>query len=100
MLCVDMTFEWYEDAMVFRAYIFIFWFKTNDKNRHLDKNEFHTVMVVFPKVPFLKLLDHVYVQSSSSTIMRPVDNSILKEIVQMKILRTRIKIRSNSFIRT
>ena len=24
MLCVDQTFEWYEDVMVFPVYIFIF----------------------------------------------------------------------------
>ena len=46
---VDMTFEWYEDAMVFRVLIFIFLFKTNGKKRHLDENDFRAIMLVSPK---------------------------------------------------
>ena len=95
---VDVTFEWYENAMVFRVLIFIFLFKINEKKGHLDKNDFHTVMEVFPKMLFWKLLDHSDVQSSFSTIMRHIDNSILKDTLQLKVLRTRI--RSNSFIKT
>ena len=55
MFWVDLTFEWYEDAMVFRVLIFIFLFRTNGKKEHFDENEFYTVMVVFSKVPFWKL---------------------------------------------
>ena len=95
---VDVTFEWYENAMVFRVLIFIFLFKTNEKKGHLDKNDFHTVMEVFPKILFWKLLDHSDVHSSFSTIMRLIDNSILKDTLQLKVLRTRIH--SNSFIKT
>ena len=61
-----------------------------------------TVMVTFSKVPFWKLLDHNYVQSSFSTITRHIDNSILKENLKLKILQTWIqtKIHANSFIKT
>ena len=56
-------------------------------------------MVLF-KESFWKLLDHIYLQSSFSTIMRHSDNSILKDTVQLKILRRWINIRVNSFIKT
>ena len=49
---VDVTFEWYENAMVFRVLIFIFLFKTNENKGHLDKKDFHTVVEVFPKMLF------------------------------------------------
>ena len=45
-------------------------------------------------------LDHNYVQSSFSTNIRHIDNRILKDTLQLKILRTWIKTRSNSFITT
>ena len=47
-----MAFEWYEDAMVLCVFIFIFLFRANGSNGHLDENDIHTVMVVFPRVPF------------------------------------------------
>ena len=34
---VDLTFEWYEDDVVFRVFIVII-FRTNGKERHLDAN--------------------------------------------------------------
>ena len=37
---VDITLEWYEDAMVFRVFIFIFLFRNNGKNGHLNENDF------------------------------------------------------------
>ena len=55
-----------------------------------------TVIVLFLKVPFWKLLD----QSSFSRISWHIQNSILKEILQLKILRTWIKIRANTFLKT
>ena len=45
------------------------------------------------------LLDYNYVQSSFSTITRYIKNSILKETLQLKILRIWIKLRANSFIK-
>ena len=90
--------------MVWRCHgipcVIIFLFRTNGKKGYLDENDFHTVIVVFPKVSFWKLLDLSYVQSCLSTIMRHIDTSIMKDTLQLKILRTRIKIRSNSFIKT
>ena len=52
-----------------------------------------TVMVLFWKVPFWKLLDHNCIQSSFSTIARYSDNS--KDTLQLNILRTLIKKRAN-----
>ena len=88
------------DAMIFHVLTLIFLFRTTSKKRHLDENDFDTVMVVFSKVPFWKLLDHSYIQSSFSIMVKHIDNSILKDTLQLKILRTWIKIRSNSFIKT
>ena len=52
MLRADTTFEWYEDPMVFRVFVYIFLFGTNGKNGHLDENDVHTVLVVFLKMSF------------------------------------------------
>ena len=38
---VELTLEWrYEDAIVFRVFIFIFLFKTTGKKKHLDEDDF------------------------------------------------------------
>ena len=37
MFCVDLTSEWYDDAMVFRVYICIFCLETTLEN--LDEND-------------------------------------------------------------
>ena len=81
-----MGYELYKDPVVFRVLIFIFLLRTDGKKGHLDQNDFHTVVVVFSKVLFWKLLDHSYVQSSFLTIMMHIDNSILKNTLQLKIL--------------
>ena len=80
MLWADLTFEWYEGVMVFRVLILFFLFRTNGKKWHLDENDFHTIMVVFSKVPFWKC-HYSYVQNFFSTIMRHIDKkkSILKD---------------------
>ena len=49
-------------------------------------------------MPFWKLLDHNYVQSSFSRITRHIGNSVLKDTLLLKILQTWIKISANSFI--
>ena len=59
-----------------------------------------TVMAFFSKVAFWKLLDHSYVQSSFQIITRHIENSILKDTLQLNILRTWIKLRAKSFIKT
>ena len=41
---VELTYEWYEDAIVFRFYrtpYFVFLFRTNGKKEHLDQSNFH-----------------------------------------------------------
>ena len=43
-----------------------------------------TVMVIFPKVLFWKLLDLNYIQSSFSTFARYIDSGILKDTLQLK----------------
>ena len=49
---------------------------------------------------FWKLLDHSHVQSSFSAITKHIDNSILKDTLQLNILRTWINIRVKSLIKT
>ena len=51
-------------------------------------------------VAFWKLLDHSYVQSSFSLIMRHVENSTLKDTLQVNNLRIWINIRDKSLIKT
>ena len=93
MFCVDLTF-------VFLVSIFIFCLESTLGKDTWMRAASVTVMVIFLKVPFWKLLDHNYIQSSFSTIARYIDNSILKETLKLKILRTWIKIHANSFIKT
>ena len=59
-----------------------------------------TVMAIFSMVLLRKLIDHIYVQCSFSRIATHIENSTLKEILQLKILWTWIKIRVNTFIKT
>ena len=64
--------------MAFCVFIFIFLFKNNVIRKQLDENDFRLCYVFFPESIILKVLDHSYVQSSLSTIMRQLDNSIWK----------------------
>ena len=59
-----------------------------------------TVMIICLKVAFWKILHHSYDQSSFSVITRHIENSILKDTLQLNILRTWIKLRAKSFIKT
>ena len=56
-----------------------------------------TVMAFFSKVAFWKLLDHSYVQSSFQIITRHIENSILKDTLQLNIFRTWINVTCNIF---
>ena len=56
-----------------------------------------TVMAFFSKVAFWKLLDHSYVQSSFPIITRHIENSILKDTLQLNIFRTWINLTRNIF---
>ena len=82
-----MKMVWYS---VF--FIFIFLFRTNLREYIWMRTTSAIVMVIFSKVSSWKLLDHSYVRSSFSTIIRHIDNTILKETPQLKILRTWINI--------
>ena len=59
-----------------------------------------TVMAFFSKVAFWKLLDHTYVQSSFPIITRQIENSILKDTLQLNIFRTWNNFRPTYFIKT
>ena len=54
---IDLPFEWYEDVMVFRVFIFIFLFKANGKKGHLDENYARHCYSNL-KVPFWNFLDN------------------------------------------
>ena len=58
-----------------------------------------TVMAFFSKVAFWKLLDHSYVQSSFPINTRHIENSILKDNLQLNIFLTWINLRATSFIK-
>ena len=58
------------------------------------------MVIFFRKWHSEKLLDHSYVQSSFSTNTRHFDNSILKDTLQLFILRTWNNMRAKSFIKT
>ena len=86
--------------MVFRVFNCIFLFRTNDKKMHLHENDIRYCYGDFSKVPPWKLVDRRYVWSSFPKIMRHIDSSILKDTLQLKILRTWINIRVKPFIKT
>ena len=58
-----------------------------------------TVMAFFSKVAFWKLLDHSYVQSSFPINTRHIENSILKDNLQLNIFLTWINLRATPFIK-
>ena len=59
-----------------------------------------TVMAFSSKVAFWKLLDRSNIQSSFPIITRHIENSILKDTLQLNIFRTWINLRATSFIKT
>ena len=86
--------------MVFCVFIFIFCLEPTLGKDTWMRASSATVMVFFSKLPFWKLLDHNYVQTSCSRIARHIEKSILQEIPQLKILWTWIKLCANTFIKT
>ena len=88
-----MKMLWYS------VFSFLIFFRTNGVKVHLDKNDVQHCYGNFSKVSSWKLLDHSYVRSSFSTIMKHMDNSILKDTLQVEILRSWIKLRVSSFIK-
>ena len=90
-----MKMPWYSPCSLL---LFSFW--TKGKKRHLDENKFCRCYInFFSKMAFWKLLDHSYVQSSFSA-KNGIENSSLKDTLQLNILWTWIHIRAKSFIKT
>ena len=58
------------------------------------------VMAFFSKVAFWTLLDHSNIQSSFPIITRHIENSILKDTLQLIIFRTWINLSASSLIKT
>ena len=76
-------------------------FRTSVKKGHLDENDFrYCYGNFFFESSILKVLDHSYVQSSFSRIKWHIENSIVKDTLQLNDLRTWINIRAKSFIKT
>ena len=79
-------------------YLFLFiLFRNNIRKGYLDESDFrHCFGNLFESViPKSKLNSSLFL-----TITRYINNNILKDTLQLKILRTWIKIRANSFIKT
>ena len=85
-----MNLEWYEHAMIFCVFIFIFLFRSNVTRQKLDEDDFRCCCVFFFESIIPKVLDHSYVQSSLSTIPWHLDNGIWDDTLQLKILRTTV----------
>ena len=62
MFWVDLTFEWYGDAMIFC--VFKFFFRSNVGKGYLDESDFFHCLGNFSKVPYWKFLDHNFVNVS------------------------------------
>ena len=71
---------------------FYFLFRNNVRKRYLGERNFHHCYGNFFESVILKV--------SFSTIARHINISILKDTLKLKILRTWIKIRANSFNKT
>ena len=97
---VDLDFEYYEDVIIFLAFIFTFCSEQTVRKDNCMRTIFIAVMVIFSKVLFWKILDNSYHKSSFSTVTKYIDNIILKETLQLQILWTWLNIRANSFIKT
>ena len=69
------TFKRYEDAMILRAFIFIFCLEPT-VSEQVDENDFRLYYGNFFESTILKLLEHSYVRSSFTNIKRYFDNGI------------------------
>ena len=84
MFWVELTFEWYEDTMVFGVFIFIFLFRTNGKKVYLDYNNSVTVMVIFLKVLFWKLRATLTTTFWNTLQLKIRANAFIKTLVKIK----------------
>ena len=82
-----------------RVHCYYFFFKSTVRKYAWMRTTSVAVMTFFSNVAFWKLLDHSYVQSSFPIITRHIENSILKDTLQLNIFRTWINLRATSFIK-
>ena len=75
---VELIFEWCEDALVFRAFVFIFLFRSNGKKKTWLRTILVTVMVIISKMTLWKLIDISCSKFSATT--RNTDNGIWKNL--------------------
>ena len=68
-----VTFEWYESAMVFRIFVFIFCLETMVREQ-MHENDFHHYYGNFFESIILKRPHHSHVQSSFAAIIWKFDN--------------------------
>ena len=95
----DFWMAWRCHGILFVHFYFYFYFFCLEATLGQDRATSATVMVIFSKVPFRKLLYHSYVKVFFSTIAKHINNSILKDTLRLKILWPWINIQSNSFIK-
>ena len=84
--------------MVFCVFIFYFLFRSNGKKEHLDESNFRHGYDNFFKSAVLKV---TWFQLCSTTFLDNYEahwQRHLKDILQLKILRTWINIQANSFL--
>ena len=74
---LEMTFEWYEGAMVFRVFIF-FLLRTNGKNKPLGENDFRHGYGNCWEKTILKVTCYELCSKFFSKITRNIDNGIWK----------------------
>ena len=89
--------KWYEGAVVFRVFIFIFLFRTNGKKEHLDENNFlHYYGNFFEgaigKVALSQPCFNFFLNNYDAHSQRHLKNTL-----QSKTLQTSINIRDNSY---
>ena len=82
---VEVTFECYGGAMVFRVFSFIFCVETTVRENNCMRTTSVVVMVTFFEGAIRKVLDHSYVQSSFSIITRHLDHGITAQKLKFSI---------------
>ena len=75
-------------------------FRSNVRKGYQDESDFRHCYGNFFESAIPEVTGSQPWKSFSSTITRHIDNSILKDTLQLKILWTCVKIRANSFIKT
>ena len=101
MFWVDLTFEWYEDAMVFCVFVFISLFRTTVKKEFLNESDFRHCYDNFYESAILNFTwSQLCWKDHLNSYEAHWQYSIFKDALQLKILRMWINIRAKSFIKT